>query len=120
MLCKAFIVLRAIITDIQEKNILLGIEDQTILAHFEEDEKADPSPCKIDNTRVIYQTRPLRTPKEYGRPILCDFGEARFGSTTFHGDIQPYIYRAPEVVLRMGWDCKVDIWNVGVMVCQPM
>ncbi|PGH11756.1 CMGC/SRPK protein kinase [Polytolypa hystricis UAMH7299] len=102
-------------TDIQEKNILLGIEDPTILSHFEEDEQADPSPRKIDGTRIIYRTRHFQTPKQYGRPIICDFGEARSGSLRFHEDIQPYLYRTPEVLLRMVWDCKVDIWNVGVM-----
>ncbi|PGH32207.1 hypothetical protein GX50_04991 [[Emmonsia] crescens] len=35
---------------------------------------------------------------------------------TYHEDIQPYLYRAPEVLLRMKWDNKVDIWNVGVLI----
>lgn len=26
------------------------------------------------------------------------------------------VYRAPEVVLGMEWDSKIDIWSVGVMV----
>ena len=28
------------------------------------------------------------------------------------------IYRAPEVILDMGWDNKVDIWSIGVMVSR--
>ena len=28
----------------------------------------------------------------------------------------PDIYRAPEVILDMDWDYKVDIWNVGMVV----
>lgn len=28
----------------------------------------------------------------------------------------PDIYRAPEVILNMNWDYKVDIWNVGMVV----
>lgn len=28
----------------------------------------------------------------------------------------PDIYRAPEVILNMSWDYKVDIWNVGMVV----
>jgi serine/threonine protein kinase len=103
--------------DIQEKNILLGIEDNTLLSGFEEDERNDPSPRKIDSNNIIYQTRKLRNSEQYGRPVLCDFGEARLGSSTFHEDIQPYIYRAPEVLLRMTWSQKVDIWNLGVLVC---
>lgn len=104
--------------DIQEKNILLGIEDESILTKFENDELANPSPRKIDGDRVIYRSRNLDLPKTHGRPVLCDFGEARFGSSSYHEDIQPYLYRAPEVLLRMSWNSKVDIWNVGVVVAS--
>ncbi len=52
----------------------------------------------------------------YGRPVLCDFGEARFGGKTYMDIIQPYQYRAPEVILGAPWDEKVDIWTIGVMV----
>jgi serine/threonine protein kinase len=102
-------------TDIQEKNIMLGVEDNSILVDFEEGEKSHPSPRKIVGERMIYSSRKLGRTKNHGRPILCDFGQARYGSSTYSGDIQPYIYRAPEVVLRMPWDEKVDIWNLGVL-----
>lgn len=102
--------------DIQEKNIMTAIEDPSIVADFEEEEKSNPSLRKISRDRVIYASRKLRKTKKHGRPILCDFGQARYGSNTYTGDIQPYIYRAPEVVLRMPWNEKVDIWNVGVLV----
>lgn len=103
--------------DIQERNVMMGIEDTSILSHFEEEEKVNPSPRKIAGDREIYASRKLRKTKQHGRPTLCDFGQARFGSNFYIGDIQPYIYRAPEVILRMPWNEKVDIWNVGVLVC---
>ncbi|KAK7420435.1 hypothetical protein QQZ08_010422 [Neonectria magnoliae] len=28
----------------------------------------------------------------------------------------PDFYRAPEVILGMGWDSKIDIWSMGVMI----
>ena len=28
----------------------------------------------------------------------------------------PDVYRAPEVILNMSWDYKVNIWNVGMVV----
>ncbi|KAK6811249.1 hypothetical protein RU639_013032 [Aspergillus parasiticus] len=102
-------------TDIQEKNIMMAIEDTMILTNFEEDEKSSPSPRKVVGDRAIYASRKLRKTKQHGRPTLCDFGQARRGSNTYCGDIQPYIYRAPEVLLRMPWNEKVDIWNVGVL-----
>lgn len=105
-----------ILLDIQEKNIMLSIEDSSILVDFEEAEKSNPSPRKIIGDRVTYSSRQLKKTKEHSRPILCDFGQARLGLASYSGDIQPYIYRAPEVLLRMPWDQKVNIWNVGVMV----
>jgi serine/threonine protein kinase len=84
--------------DIQEKNTMMGIEDTSILADFKGEEKSNPSPRGISGDRIIYGSRKLRKTKQQGRPILCDFGQARYGSNTYTGDIQPYIYRAPEVV----------------------
>lgn len=102
--------------DLQQNNILMAIEDESILADFEKAERADPSPRKIDGDRIIHTSRELSVTRRHGRPVLCDFGEARFGEKDYDDDIQPYLYRAPEVILQMRWDNKVDIWNVGVLV----
>jgi hypothetical protein len=48
--------------------------------------------------------------------LLSDFGEARFGNEVHNEDIMPNTYRAPEAVLKMNWDYKVDVWNVAIMV----
>lgn len=105
--------------DIQEKNIMLSIEDKSILVDFEEAEISNPSPRKVVGDRAIYQSRKLGLPKKHGRPVLSDFGEARFGSEsgTYYDDVQPFMYRAPEVLLRMSWNEKIDIWNLAVLVC---
>ncbi|KAI2786069.1 hypothetical protein POX_h09835 [Penicillium oxalicum] len=104
-------------TDIKEKNIMLNIEDNSILVHFEEAEISNPSPRKVVGNRAIYRSRNLGTPKKHGRPVLSDFGEARFGSEsgTYCEDVQPFTYRAPEVLLRMPWNEKIDIWNLAVL-----
>ena len=108
------------LTDIQESNVLLGMNEQTAehdLDNFEKLELTSPSARKIDGDRVIYISRPLVPPfYSYGRPVLCDFSEARFGEYDNTADIQPFQYRAPEVIFDIPWDEKVDIWNVGVMV----
>lgn len=59
-------------------------------------------------------------PYSLGPPILCDLGEARIGKARHRGDIMPGVYRAPEVILEMEWDSKVDIWAVGIMVSAPL
>lgn len=98
---------------------MLSVEDESILVDFEEAEKTSPSPCKIVEDRVIYSSRDLEIPKVHGRPVLSDFGEARLCSSLGKQweDVQPLVYRAPEVLLRMPWNEKIDIWNIGVFVC---
>ncbi|KAB8222869.1 hypothetical protein BDV33DRAFT_201008 [Aspergillus novoparasiticus] len=50
-------------------------------------------------------------------PVLADFGEARFGpdTGTYYDDIQPFIYRTLEVLLRLPWNERIDIWNLAVL-----
>ena len=97
---------------------MLAIDDESMLADFEKAEKREPKARKIiDDERTIYQSRRFRSPKKgaWGSFTICDFGEARIGES-HRGRIQPQVYRAPEVLFRMGWNSTVDIWNVGVMV----
>jgi serine/threonine-protein kinase SRPK3 len=94
--------------------VLLGIEDHSILSQIEQDELERPLARKVLNDRTIYFSRPM--PVNKGIPVLCDLGEARVGTHMHRGDIKPGIYRAPEVILGMDWDSKVDIWAVGAMV----
>ena len=102
--------------DIKTDNILQEIEDESILADFENAEFEHPSPRKVDRGRTIYTTRKLGFPRTAGHPVLSDFGSARFGNLMNDDDIQPELYRAPEVILELKWSYSVDIWNVGVMV----
>jgi serine/threonine-protein kinase SRPK3 len=108
------------LADIQESTILLGMNEETVvqdLNTFEEAELASPSARKVDGGRVIHTSRRLVPPVySYGRPVLCNFGEARFGEYDSMADVRPYQYRAPGVILDIPWDEKVDIWSVGVMV----
>ncbi|KAJ5249185.1 protein kinase domain protein [Penicillium chermesinum] len=105
-------------TDIKASNIMLSIEDEAILAEFEKDEKGNPSPRKVvDCNRTIYSSRKLPWPSNspWGQPVLCDLGAARIG-VSHKGNIQPEIYKAPEVHFDMPWSSSADIWNVGVMI----
>jgi serine/threonine-protein kinase SRPK3 len=104
--------------DIQEGNIMIGIEDDTIFKNFEEEEWAEPSPRKIDDHRIIYATRQVDIPDNPSHAVLCDFGDARFGEETYIGEVMPDLYRAPEIVLGIPWNEKIDIWSVGLMVSE--
>ncbi|KAF9003004.1 kinase-like domain-containing protein [Cyathus striatus] len=102
--------------DLQLHNIQFGIEEESILKDFEESEIKNPSPRKVMDGQTIYQSRELKFHKNLGRPILCDFGEARFGANIYTDEIQPIVYRAPEVILGIPWTFSADIWNLGVML----
>jgi len=81
---------------------------------MEKSELEQPIARKVLGDRIVYHSRPM--PLSTGPPVLCDLGEAIIGTQKHRGDIMPGIYRAPEVILGMDWDSKVDIWAIGVMV----
>ncbi|KAI0517286.1 serine threonine protein kinase, CMGC group [Xylaria bambusicola] len=105
-------------TDIRADNIMFGIEDDSVFRELEQRELSDPSPRKVLKDRTIYTSRQLSMPKGrgLGAPVLCDFGSAVCGDVEHREDVQPNIYRAPEVILEVPWTSKIDIWNVGCMV----
>jgi serine/threonine protein kinase len=92
----------------------LGVRDSSVFTELEQSELQQPSPRKVLSDRVIYRSQPM--PVTDGPPVLCDFGAARIGKK-HKGDVMPFPYRAPEVILDMEWDLKVDVWSLGVMVC---
>lgn len=108
------------ISDIKADNIMFGIDDDSVFSDFENNELQNPCPRKEVDGRIIYTSRELRMPKILGAPILCDFGSAVMGDEQHLEDIQPDIYRAPEVILQVPWSYSVDIWNVGCVVREPI
>ncbi|KAG7141201.1 Serine/threonine-protein kinase AFC3 like [Verticillium longisporum] len=101
---------------IKADNIMLGIEDDSVFTAFEEEELSDPSPRKTVDGRSIYVSRELQLPKAWGAPVLCDFGSAVIGEIEHLEDVQPDIYRAPEVIVEAPWSYSIDIWNTGCVI----
>ncbi|TWU74168.1 hypothetical protein ED733_000552 [Metarhizium rileyi] len=50
--------------------------------------------------------------------MLADFGTASWFDKHLTDWIQPPMLRAPEVILEAKWDCKVDIWNLGLIIWE--
>ena len=69
----------------------------------------------MDGDRSIYVSRELQMPKEWDALVLCDFGSAVPGDMEHSEDVQPDVYRAPEVILEAPWSYQIDIWNAGCM-----
>lgn len=101
---------------------MFSVGDDSIFKDYEDAENSNPSQSKIVNkSRRLYASRSFRKPHNhaYGDPLLCDFGEARIGTENTHVDIQPEVYKAPEVLMETGWTHSVDIWNAGCLVNSP-
>ncbi|KAJ6785785.1 hypothetical protein PWT90_03043 [Aphanocladium album] len=103
-------------TDIKADNIMFEIPNDAILVDSEEKELQDPCPRKETEGRCIYTSQELTKPKNIGAPVLCDFGSAVVGGVEHLEDVQPNIYRAPEVIMEVPWTYSIDIWNVGCMI----
>ena len=104
-------------TDIKEANIMFPA-DNSVLKGFEQEELTEPCPRKELDGEIIYLSRKLNVSKDFGAPILCDFGSAvpLDDGAEHREDIQPNVYRVPELILDIPWTYSVDIWNVGCMV----
>lgn len=106
--------------DLKPDNIMVRLEDASILHKDAQDEFLQPLPQKQYPDRTIYLSR-----NNYGQPssvpgliAITDFGDAVQGHEPHYGCIQAEPYRAPEVILDAGWSYGADIWSLGAMV-QP-
>ncbi|RSL89296.1 hypothetical protein CEP51_001312 [Fusarium floridanum] len=99
--------------DVHPGNLLLGLNDDSLLRPLEDQEFSSPVARKVVSPeRTIYLSRLIR-PKP-GPMLLSDFGEARSGPGPHAGDIMPIQYRAPETIMCISWSYPVDIWSVGL------
>ena len=69
------------------------------------------------NRGPIYRSRALSLDLT-GFPVLTDFGQMRLGDQTEPLWWMSDLYRAPEVLLGLPWNCGVDLWSVGIMVSR--
>ncbi|RTE81737.1 hypothetical protein BHE90_003733 [Fusarium euwallaceae] len=101
--------------DISSNNIHLGANKAAIVK-VELAELENPSPRKILVDRTIYLSYTM--PITSDPLVISDFGAAVLGQPgqKHTGDVMPAVYRAPEIILGMEWDSKIDIWSVGVMI----
>lgn len=96
---------------------MIRFKDQKVWEEIEQQEIEHPSPRKVLADRDIYRSYSPFAPLS-GVPHIIDFGAARLGEMgQMHGgDIMPWQYRAPEIILGLDWNNRVYIWSVGMMV----
>ena len=49
---------------------------------------------------------------------LIDFGSCMLEYDTTSSYVQSRWYRAPEVMLGIRWDAKIDMWSLGCLLCE--
>ena len=49
---------------------------------------------------------------------LIDFGSSCFSHEKLYTYIQSRFYRAPEVLLGLGYDVEIDMWSLGCILCE--
>ncbi|KAI0453911.1 kinase-like domain-containing protein [Xylaria acuta] len=99
--------------DLSPNNILLGVHDSSVFEELEQNELQEPSARKAPLDRIIYL--PQLMPVTRGLLVICDFSAAKIGRK-HTGDVMPNAYRAPEIIMEMECDSKIDVWSVGIMI----
>ncbi|KAF5659973.1 serine threonine kinase [Fusarium circinatum] len=99
-------------TDIHSDNLLVALEDDSILSTVEDNEFHRPSARKVVDETVVHVSQYMLGGA--GALTICDLGQARIGKV-HRGNAMPLPYRAPEVILGMTWGNSVDVWSVGLL-----
>ncbi|KAJ1279802.1 hypothetical protein BS78_04G183500 [Paspalum vaginatum] len=79
---------------------------------------------KYDESRIKVSSRPPKDGSYYKQlPKSSAIKVIDFGSTTYDQQDQSYVvstrhYRAPEVILGLGWSYPCDIWSVGCILVE--
>ncbi|CAH8275469.1 unnamed protein product [Arabidopsis lyrata] len=103
--CVAFMHdLRMIHTDLKPENILLVSSDYVKIPEYK-------------GSRLQRDVCYKRVPKSSAIKVID------FGSTTYERQDQTYIvstrhYRAPEVILGLGWSYPCDVWSIGCIIVE--
>uniref|UniRef100_V5F0M7 Protein kinase n=2 Tax=Kalmanozyma brasiliensis (strain GHG001) TaxID=1365824 RepID=V5F0M7_KALBG len=87
-------------TDLKPENILLVASDHSIVATSRRQ--------NAKRKHVLHNTE-IR---------LIDFGSATFNDEFHSSVVSTRHYRAPEIILSMGWSFPCDVWSIGCILVE--
>ena len=75
----------------------------------------DPRPCKEPSIASVFRPSALSCRCEVK---VIDLGSSCYVTDQLSSYVQSRSYRAPEVVLGLPYDQKVDIWSLGCILAE--
>jgi dual-specificity kinase len=101
--------LNLIHTDLKPENILLRSSDyQTFTYNRRIPSSANGANRQATQRKVLLDTE-IR---------LIDFGSATFDDEYHSSVVSTRHYRAPEIILGLGWSFPCDIWSIGCILVE--
>ncbi|KAK4212426.1 kinase-like domain-containing protein [Rhypophila decipiens] len=101
--------LHLIHTDLKPENILLCKNDYQTFTYNRKIPSSSHSVTRQANQRRVLLDTEIR---------LIDFGSATFQDEYHSSVVSTRHYRAPEIILGLGWSYPCDIWSIGCILVE--
>lgn len=100
-------------TDLKLENVLFTSVEDLVPAEFLREALWQEAHRSSKNNKPVQYKRPANTAIK-----LIDFGNATYELEHHSPIINTRQYRAPEVILSLGWDEHSDLWSVGCILME--
>jgi dual specificity protein kinase YAK1 len=119
-LCLTFEILGPNLYELLKSNQFRGLPTSDVREYLQQildgctalaEEKIVHCDLKPENILIVSE-------QEKTKIKIIDLGSACFEGETVYTYIQSRFYRSPEVLLRLGYDCAIDIWSVGCIAAE--
>ncbi|KAH8879129.1 kinase-like protein [Thozetella sp. PMI_491] len=101
--------LNLIHTDLKPENILLCSSDYQTFTYNRKIPSSSSTVVRQANQRKVLLDTEIR---------LIDFGSATFQDEYHSSVVSTRHYRAPEIILGLGWSFPCDIWSIGCILVE--
>ncbi|KAF1985206.1 kinase-like protein [Aulographum hederae CBS 113979] len=101
--------LNLIHTDLKPENILLVKSDYQTFTYNRTCPSSSTSTARTARHRKVLLDPEIR---------LIDFGSATFNDEYHSSVVSTRHYRAPEIILNLGWSFPCDIWSIGCILVE--
>lgn len=101
--------LNLIHTDLKPENILLVDNQYQTFTYNRSIPSSSTATQRTSRQRKVLLTPEIR---------LIDFGSATFNEEYHSSVVSTRHYRAPEIILNLGWSYPCDIWSIGCILVE--